>query len=858
MYLGIDFGTCYSSAALILDGIAKPIKEPNTKGYSFPSSIFVNEKGEILVSQVAENSRQKAPHHYRREFKRDLGSPDPYSIGNFILLPEELIAQVICKLKSEADKVIEARRETILTDAIVTIPATYSPYKRNLMEQSAISAGFSHVKLLEEPVAAAIYYSHNAKIQEGEIILVYDLGGGTFDATLIQKQDSGYQLIGIPKGLSHCGGIDFDRQIYQQLKSQCSLELRQQIEAKNAWLARAIVSDLCRDLKHQLSEQEMATIYIPIGLGNVESFSLTRQEFNEMIAPLIQETIECCDQMVRSAAISWSNVNHLLLVGGSCRIPYVKEALEKQFESKCLMVDDPELAVCLGAAIYGVEIESNQVSKSTVQKTISEQKSKVQDSIKSPNNLETSANLYYSQGLARSDEKAYYRAIKEFNQALQIKPDYAKVYYARALVRQSLEDMQGSLEDLQQAAKLFLNQNYLSEYQKTLEKIQEVNKLSSSQSTPSQINTNVEPELTVDEIYQQGLIYISQDNCKKALEQFEQVLQTCPDHLGVYLHRAFAYSCLGEYQKTIDDSNQVIAINSNCFDAYINRGLGYFALGDHQSSRRDLNQAVQIDTKASRAYLCRSLIQAFFSNHQGAIADYNHLKQIDMRFNSSEHNRILALAVQGNKGGIIQYVKQATQQFFIPLKFEEFLSIYKESKQSKINNNSFNYPAISSYFYQYLAYQKERLISENFEWQENIVTGNFPLQAVAKGTRKLQAISWDTFFVFSDLFTLDIYTFRHFVRESFKYCGTLRGRNIKLKGILCYPVAIVQNLDSATAIAIEKEPPSFEMDEFMRASYIFPFIFDLQTQKFYSSEQRPLVAWAVWPGVKKIAQALLL
>ncbi|MFM7794435.1 MAG: Hsp70 family protein, partial [Microcystis panniformis] len=101
-----------------------------------------------------------------------------------------------------------------------------------LMEQSAISAGFSHVKLLEEPVAAAIYYSHNAKIQQGEIILVYDLGGGTFDATLIQKQDSGYQLIGIPKGLSHCGGIDFDRQIYQQLKSQCSLELRQQIEAK--------------------------------------------------------------------------------------------------------------------------------------------------------------------------------------------------------------------------------------------------------------------------------------------------------------------------------------------------------------------------------------------------------------------------------------------------------------------------------------------------------------------------------------------------------------------------------------------------------------------------------------------------
>jgi molecular chaperone DnaK (HSP70) len=361
MKLGIDFGTCYSSAAVLLDNIPTPINAPLTPGYSFPSSIFITEYGEILVGQSAENNRQKNPQSYRREFKRDLGSPDPYSLGDVFMLPEELITEVLKKLKLEAEKVSQARGIRSLTDVLITVPATYNAYKRGLMQKAGEKAGFSHVKILEEPVAAAIYYSQHSQINNEDIVLVYDLGGGTFDATLMQKQGDKYQILAMPVGLATCGGTDFDRAIYQHLISSCSPELRQQLEPKDAWLARAIVGDLCRDLKHQLSEQSSASIFIPMGLGEVETFELTRRKFEQMISPLIMETLDCCDRLLKSAGKSDRQIDRMLLVGGSSRIPYVKAAIEQKFKLSPFLVDKPELAVCLGAAI-GI-VHSNKVPK---------------------------------------------------------------------------------------------------------------------------------------------------------------------------------------------------------------------------------------------------------------------------------------------------------------------------------------------------------------------------------------------------------------------------------------------------------------------------------------------------------------
>ncbi|ACK70841.1 Heat shock protein 70 [Gloeothece citriformis PCC 7424] len=417
--LGIDFGTCYSSAALLLEDIPTPIPAPLTPGYALPSSVFITEGGDILVGQAAENKRQKKPQRYRREFKRDLGSPDPYTLGNVSMLPEELIAEVLKKMKCEAEKVAQARGEKSLRDVLLTVPATYSSYKRNLMQEAGEKAGFKHIELLEEPVAAAIYYSRHSQINDGDIILVYDLGGGTFDATLMQKQGDKYQFLGMPKGLANCGGTDFDRLIYQELKHKCSAALRQQLEPKEAWLARAIVGDMCRDLKHQLSEQSEASIYIPMGLGQVEPFELTREAFNDMISPLIEETLDCCEQLVRSAAQDWQQVKQMLLVGGSSRIPYVKAAIERRFNISPFLVDKPELAVCLGAAI------SDNIPKP---EPVPSQKEIIETHINSGDNL-------YQQGKLEE-------AITKYKQAIQLNANNTVACHKLEIAEQSLRDKQ--------------------------------------------------------------------------------------------------------------------------------------------------------------------------------------------------------------------------------------------------------------------------------------------------------------------------------------------------------------------------------------------------------------------------------
>lgn len=372
MLLGIDFGTCNTSGALLLNGTMRLIKEPLKHGYSFPSSVYLTKGGEVLVGQAAENNRMQDIRRYRREFKRVLGMKEPYQIEERSFLPQDLAADMLRKLKTEAEKIVAALGQGSIENAVITVPATYQQYKCNLMQKAAEAAGFSSVKLLEEPIAAAIYYTYQNKnkLPDGENILVYDLGGGTFDATLIKQEAATYQILSTPTGLEYCGGTDFDRLIYEDIKNRCSEALRQQLNNKNAWQARTTISKLCIDIKHQLSETEESTIYIPIG---GEDYQLTRTAFNQMIASFIAQTIEVCDQLIKSARIDWQDINQVLLVGGSCRIIYVQNAIEKKLGHPPLLIDEPELSVCQGAAIYGTELNTKS---ETIQEEVKQQEVK--------------------------------------------------------------------------------------------------------------------------------------------------------------------------------------------------------------------------------------------------------------------------------------------------------------------------------------------------------------------------------------------------------------------------------------------------------------------------------------------------
>jgi molecular chaperone DnaK (HSP70) len=159
----------------------------------------VNQSGEILVGQVAENKRRGAPQGYRSEIKRHLKQPDPFIFWQqYEYSVETLVSAQIERMKAEAEKMIQDQQ---LDSVVLTIPASYKGTGQNLMKQAAQAAGFREVTLLAEPVAAAMYYSHQNEhlpISNGDIILVYDLGGGTFDAALIQKQSQGFELIALP------------------------------------------------------------------------------------------------------------------------------------------------------------------------------------------------------------------------------------------------------------------------------------------------------------------------------------------------------------------------------------------------------------------------------------------------------------------------------------------------------------------------------------------------------------------------------------------------------------------------------------------------------------------------------------
>ncbi len=363
MRLGIDFGTCFSSAAFMDGGTLTFVKDPLSVSFSVPSSAFVTPQGQVLIGKAANNQHLRDPQRYRREFKRDLGKTDPLHLGTHPFLPEQLIAHVLGKIKSDADAQMKSLGKPLFTGAVLTIPATYQEHKRNLMLKAATKAGFGaeELTLLEEPVAAALHYARQSNMAEGEILLVYDLGGGTFDTALLQKRGDRFEYLALPAGIERCGGIDFDRAIYTDLiKHHPELQdvLRGDRQDKAALMARASIGERCIDLKHQLSDVEEAELSVIVpGTGNFIEYSLTRTAFQQMIAPTIQETISCSQQMLQQANISPKQINRILLVGGSCRIPYVQHILQQTFKRPINAASDLELVVCQGAALYATQHE---------------------------------------------------------------------------------------------------------------------------------------------------------------------------------------------------------------------------------------------------------------------------------------------------------------------------------------------------------------------------------------------------------------------------------------------------------------------------------------------------------------------
>ncbi len=365
MRIGIDFGTCNSSAALLDGDEMIPIK-PNASSYSLPSNVFVAPNGKIFVGEIANKQRLSDFSAFRREIKRDLGEETPHLFGKLNVEPVNLIAAVVGEIKRDADNFASSTGRPSLRGAVLTVPATYGDYKRELMQQVAMKAGFikEGVELLDEPLAAGLYYARQGHLLEGEILLVYDLGGGTFDTALLQKQGDSFRYYpdSLPDGLPQCGGVDFDRMIYRDFLARHP-EVQDVVrrDDNTGWLAQLEIESACVDIKHELSKEDEIDMPVSVpGVPGVIHHQLTRTAFNAMIADTIHKTIDRCREMIQKANVRYDQISCLLLVGGSCRIPYVREALKKEFGRPIFAATDLELVVCQGAALYATRNERPQ------------------------------------------------------------------------------------------------------------------------------------------------------------------------------------------------------------------------------------------------------------------------------------------------------------------------------------------------------------------------------------------------------------------------------------------------------------------------------------------------------------------
>ncbi len=359
MIVGIDIGTSYSSISILKkDGTAEPVHVSTGMSifgdnYSLPSAVYV-EDTKISIGQAALQNRQKKPENFKSEFKRDLGQEIPYTLGNLQLLPEDLYKELFIHLKKCAEDANEGQKIEL---ACITHPANYNDRKKKLVKVAANKAGLLNVVLIDEPTAAAVYLFAGKEMPEGTRFLIYDFGGGTFDVALIEYGKNDFMSITETLGLEQCGGIDIDRLIFDDIKKELAVLEIEALKANPVNLKRFSIRliETSVKAKHQLSTIEHFSDDIDVGLFDYRTYEMDRSKFNGLISGLVEETIELTKQIIKNAKLEIGKVEKVLMVGGTSRIPLVKETLER-LSGNVQSIPNPELAVSLGAAYYGYKL----------------------------------------------------------------------------------------------------------------------------------------------------------------------------------------------------------------------------------------------------------------------------------------------------------------------------------------------------------------------------------------------------------------------------------------------------------------------------------------------------------------------
>ena len=346
--IGIDLGTTNSCVAVMEGG--EPVVIPNPEGArTTPSVVGFSKTGERIVGQAAKRQAVTNPERTITSIKRKMGSDYKVSIDGKSYTPQEISAMILQKLKSDA----EAYLGEPVTEAVITVPAYFTDAQRQATKDAGKIAGLEVKRIINEPTAAALAYG--ADKEDDQKIMVYDLGGGTFDVSIIEMGD-GVQEVLATAGNNRLGGDDFDQRIIDWLADEFKKE--QGIDLRSDKMAMQRLKEAAEKAKIELSGVTTSQISLPFitadatGPKHLET-TLTRAKFNEMTADLVEATMGPVRQALSDSGLQASQINKVLMVGGSSRIPAVQEAIKSYMGHEPFKGINPDECVAVGAAIQG-------------------------------------------------------------------------------------------------------------------------------------------------------------------------------------------------------------------------------------------------------------------------------------------------------------------------------------------------------------------------------------------------------------------------------------------------------------------------------------------------------------------------
>jgi molecular chaperone DnaK len=388
-WIGIDLGCSLTKAAMLLEGklcLVEVASSFRHRASHVPTALYVEPGGKILVGDAAVPERGKDGARYLGEFKSEIGNPRGVVVSvagsDRIYAWYELVAEILRHMRLAAQRGIN--RGNSIPSAVLTVPGPWmiGGPACTVMERAARHAGFQNVRILHEPLAAAYFYDFvsgkkDEAGQQGDLALIYDIGSTTFHPTLIRRSEAGYEMVAASSdGVPGCGGNIFDDAVRAHFSRQCpdvvqsllpGLANSTQDPAQTVHYARDLhdLDEFLVGIKHRFSDSAIDLVEERPPIMLTGQYRLSRVEFEAMLSPLLDSTIQCCEELMRRNHVEWKNLSRVLLAGGSSQLQLVAEKLREaarragaekleiggSTNGADMAAIDPAFAICYGAAL---------------------------------------------------------------------------------------------------------------------------------------------------------------------------------------------------------------------------------------------------------------------------------------------------------------------------------------------------------------------------------------------------------------------------------------------------------------------------------------------------------------------------